>query len=134
MTEDDDIELGMFAHAANGGIRINQNAATGIVDLFACGVVTGGMHGADRLGDLSIANGLVFGKIVGYSAQVYANNTVVHTFDEIDVSNHTIKVAKLHLQKIQEWMFDVAIVIVMSNLFKRHCRKLWMLKNILFIW
>ena len=40
----------LFAHAANGGIRIREDASTEVEGLFACGEVTGGMHGADRIG------------------------------------------------------------------------------------
>lgn len=65
---DDTVQLGIFAHAANGGVRIAPDASTGVPGLFACGEVTGGMHGADRLGGLSTANGLVFGGKAGRSA------------------------------------------------------------------
>lgn len=68
LTMEDSIQLGIFAHAANGGIRIRPDASTGVPGLFACGEVTGGMHGADRIGGLSTANGLVFGGIAGRSA------------------------------------------------------------------
>lgn len=68
LTMEDAIHLGIFAHAANGGIRIAPDASTGVPGLFACGEVTGGMHGADRIGGLSTANGLVFGGIAGRSA------------------------------------------------------------------
>lgn len=68
LTVDDPIQLGIFAHAANGGVRIGPDAATEVPGLFACGEVTGGMHGADRLGGLSTANGLVFGGKAGASA------------------------------------------------------------------
>ena len=68
VTPDDPVELGMYAHAANGGVRIDARAFTGTPGLFAAGEVTGGMHGADRLGGLSSANGLVFGGIAGRSA------------------------------------------------------------------
>lgn len=63
--------LGIFAHASNGGIRINTKGETGIPGLFACGEVTGGMHGADRLGGLSTANSLVYGRIAGKSGADY---------------------------------------------------------------
>lgn len=68
LTVDDPIHIGVFAHAANGGIRIDPGAFTGVPGLFACGEVTGGMHGADRIGGLSTANGLVFGGKAGRSA------------------------------------------------------------------
>ena len=65
---DEPVQIGIFAHAANGGVRIKEDASTGVPGLFACGEVTGGMHGADRIGGLSTANGLVFGGIAGRSA------------------------------------------------------------------
>lgn len=68
LTMDDPIFIGIFAHAANGGIKINTDTFTGIPGLFAAGEVTGGMHGADRIGGLSTANGLVFGGKAGRSA------------------------------------------------------------------
>lgn len=68
LTMEDTVHLGVFAHAANGGIQIAPDASTGVPGLFACGEVTGGMHGADRIGGLSTANGLVFGGIAGRSA------------------------------------------------------------------
>ena len=74
LTVNDSINLDIFAHAANGGIRINEDASTNIKGLFACGEVTGGMHGADRLGGLSSANGLVFGKRAGLSSAKFANS------------------------------------------------------------
>lgn len=71
LTMEDTVHLGIFAHAANGGIRIAPDASTGVPGLFACGEATGGMHGADRIGGLSTANGLVFGGIAGRSAARY---------------------------------------------------------------
>lgn len=68
LTMDDPVFIGMFAHAANGGIRIHTDTFTGIPCLFAAGEVTGGMHGADRIGGLSTANGLVFGGKAGRAA------------------------------------------------------------------
>lgn len=62
----------MYAHAANGGIKIDKTAYTGVEGLYACGEATGGMHGADRIGGLSSANGIVFGRIAGASAALAA--------------------------------------------------------------
>ena len=70
----DELRLGMYAHASNGGIAISPDASTGIPGLYACGEATGGMHGADRLGGLSSANGLVFGRIAGKKAADYAEH------------------------------------------------------------
>ena len=64
----DEMRVAMYAHAANGGIKIDKTAYAGVEGLYACGEATGGMHGADRIGGLSSANGIVFGRIAGASA------------------------------------------------------------------
>ena len=69
---DDELRIAMYAHAANGGIRIDADGATGAPGLFAAGEVTGGMHGADRIGGLSSANGLVFGRRAGRAAAAWS--------------------------------------------------------------
>ena len=68
----DEMRVAMYAHAANGGIKIDKTAHTGVEGLYACGEATGGMHGADRIGGLSSANGIVFGRIAGTSAALAA--------------------------------------------------------------
>ena len=67
------MRVAMYAHA-NGGIKIDKTAYTGVEGLYACGEATGGMHGADRIGGLSSANGIVFGRIAGASAARAAQN------------------------------------------------------------
>ena len=68
----DEMRVAMYAHAANGGIKIDKTAHTGVEGLYACGEATGGMHGVDRIGGLSSANGIVFGRIAGASAALAA--------------------------------------------------------------
>lgn len=53
------IHIVPFAHACNGGLKIDKKASTTIDGIFACREVTGGVHGADRIGGLSICNALV---------------------------------------------------------------------------
>lgn len=62
------LRIAPYAHASNGGILVDESGATGVPGLFACGEATGGMHGADRIGGLSSANGLVFGRAAGRAA------------------------------------------------------------------
>lgn len=81
LTMDDPIYIAEFAHAANGGIRSYPDASTDVEGLFAAGEVTGGMHGADRIGGLSTANGLVFGTIAGQSAAKAASECCVASAD-----------------------------------------------------
>jgi len=57
------------AHYMLGGIKVDNNAATSIPNLYACGEVAAtGLHGANRLGSNSLLEGLVFGKIAGKQA------------------------------------------------------------------
>lgn len=61
-------------HYCMGGVGINAKAEVldvmgkPIPGLYAAGEVTGGAHGASRLGGCAIADGLVFGRIAGDSA------------------------------------------------------------------
>ena len=68
LTMEDPFRMALYAHAANGGIRIDCRGYTGVPGLYAAGECTGGMHGADRIGGLSTANGLVFGARAGKAA------------------------------------------------------------------
>ena len=64
-----------------GGLNINDDANVLNTDkqiiegLFACGEVTGGIHGANRLGGNADADIVVFGRIAGESAINYVNAT-----------------------------------------------------------
>jgi len=53
------------AHAFNGGIRIDERAATNLPGLFAAGESAAGPHGADRIGGCMIAATQVFGRRAG---------------------------------------------------------------------
>ena len=61
-------------HFTMGGVGINERAEVldrdgrPIPHLFAAGEVTGGVHGASRLGSCSITDCLVFGRIAGRNA------------------------------------------------------------------
>ena len=61
-----------------GGLTINTNTevlkedGTVIPGLFAAGEVTGGVHGANRLGGNAVADFTVFGRIAGKAASDYA--------------------------------------------------------------
>lgn len=62
------VPLVCYAHAFNGGLLIDRNAQTTVEHLYAVGEVSGGYHGADRLGGNMFASGQVFGEIAGRHA------------------------------------------------------------------
>lgn len=62
------MEVAPTAHHFMGGVRINPNCETNIKNLYAAGEVTGGVHGANRLGGNALADTQVFGKRAGESA------------------------------------------------------------------
>ena len=123
LTVNDEIKLGIYFHAANGGIKIDEKAQTGVNGLFAAGEVTGGMHGADRIGGLSTANGLVFGTIAGESASIYASNTIISNVEEIEFHPYEIENVEELTSELQEIMFKSAMIekneVVIKNAIKR---------------
>ncbi|MDK0749543.1 FAD-binding protein [Clostridium perfringens] len=110
LTPDDEINIGIFFHAANGGISINKKAETKVDGLFAAGECTGGMHGADRIGGLSTANGLVFGKIAGKSASRYASSKGLSEKEEVEFEVYEIEGAGDLILEVQEIMFKNAMI------------------------
>ncbi|MDU2826239.1 MAG: FAD-binding protein [Clostridium perfringens] len=110
LTPDDEINIGIFFHAANGGISINKKAETKVDGLFAAGECTGGMHGADRIGGLSTANGLVFGKIAGKSASRYASSKSLSEKEEVEFALYEIEGAEELILEVQEIMFKNAMI------------------------
>lgn len=59
-------------HYQNGGLRFNEKGETKVSGLFAAGEVTGGVQGENRLGGNSLLDVLVFGRIAGRNAALYA--------------------------------------------------------------
>ncbi len=73
------IKVTAGVHHTMGGVTINSDTevlkedGTSIPGLFAAGEVTGGVHGANRLGGTAVADFVVFGRIAGDSAAAYAS-------------------------------------------------------------
>lgn len=72
------IQIAPGIHHTMGGVKIDTTASVISVDgepipgLFAAGEVTGGVHGANRIGGNAVADIIVFGRIAGQSAADYA--------------------------------------------------------------
>lgn len=66
------VELAPSIQHFNGGVLIDETAATEIPGLYACGEAAGGQHGADRPGGNALADCQVYGAIAGSEAARYA--------------------------------------------------------------
>lgn len=71
------IKVTAGVHHTMGGLKINTNTEVMKADgsvisgLFAAGEITGGVHGANRLGGNAVADFTVFGRIAGSAASKY---------------------------------------------------------------
>lgn len=74
------IEISPAIHHTMGGVRINTNAEVlskngrPIKGLYAAGEVTGGVHGANRIGGNAVTDITVYGKIAGENAATYSKS------------------------------------------------------------
>ena len=72
------IKVTAGVHHTMGGLKINTNTevldadGNAIPGLFAAGEITGGVHGANRLGGNAVSDFVVFGRIAGKAASDYA--------------------------------------------------------------
>ena len=72
------IKIAPGIHHTMGGLKINTDtevldtAGNAIPGLFACGEVTGGVHGGNRIGGNAVCDFVVFGRIAGQGATAYA--------------------------------------------------------------
>ena len=82
-------------HHTMGGVKINTNTevlkedGTAISGLFAAGEVTGGVHGANRLGGNAVTDIVVFGRIAGENAAKYVVDNGGNTEATIKVEKET---------------------------------------------
>ncbi len=85
------MEVGPTTHYIMGGVRVEpERGASTVPGLFAAGEVTGGMHGANRLGGNSLSDLLVFGRRAGWGATEYAkeigDNTLKINDEEVEMA------------------------------------------------
>ncbi|HVT41883.1 MAG TPA: fumarate reductase/succinate dehydrogenase flavoprotein subunit [Acidimicrobiales bacterium] len=67
------MEVGPTCHYMMGGVRVDaETQAATVPGLFAIGEVSGGMHGANRLGGNSLSDLIVFGRRAGIGASDFA--------------------------------------------------------------
>ena len=97
------VEIAPAAHTTCGGVLIDENCRTGIPGLLACGEVTGGLHGANRLGGNAGLETMVFGRVAGQTA--LAECSAVEELDEDIQANRSADVDIAPMaQKLQSIM------------------------------
>ncbi len=75
-------------HYQNGGLKFNAHGETAIRGLFAAGEVTGGVQGENRLAGNSLLDVLVFGRIAGRNAALYAKEKAQESRLTLDHVRH----------------------------------------------
>ncbi|OHB24788.1 MAG: hypothetical protein A2X84_02060 [Desulfuromonadaceae bacterium GWC2_58_13] len=62
------VTVGLAVHFFMGGMVIDRRGASTLAGLYGAGEVTGGVHGANRLGGNALLEAVVFGRLTGQSA------------------------------------------------------------------
>ena len=79
------LRLAPVTHHFMGGVCIDSNGNTSVPGLFAAGEVTGGVHGANRLGGNALTDTIVFGARAGESAATWAASQGNKKIDKSDM-------------------------------------------------
>lgn len=111
--EHEPIEVGCFAHAINGGIKIDSDSRTTVPGLFAVGEASTGPHGADRLGGNMMMTCVVYGKIAGETAAAEAlchSHTELAKYRPLPAEGNGIHASQL-MEQIRCHMTDDLLVI-----------------------
>ena len=69
------VRVAPMAHHTMGGACIDADGTTSLPGLFAAGEVTGGLHGANRMGGNALTETLVFGARAGEAAAKWAKDS-----------------------------------------------------------
>ncbi|MDX9870981.1 MAG: FAD-binding protein [Clostridia bacterium] len=95
------IPVAPVAHFCCGGVQVNEQMETSLPGLFAAGEVTGGLHGANRLGGNALSEAIVTGKRAGESAVASLGkiNFSQHGMFSIDDIAMTVNAARVEHQK-----------------------------------
>ena len=97
-------------HYSMGGIASNKNCETAISGLYACGECSCiSVHGANRLGGNSLLETIVFGKIAGENAQIYANSNMFLEKGMIEkaVVEEGSRISGMQERKVGEEFFNI---------------------------
>lgn len=83
------------AHFTMGGVMIDKNCRTNINGLLACGEVTSGVHGANRLGGNALTEAIVYGARAGIEAYEESADRAIYKLDESQVRKEEMLISQL---------------------------------------
>ncbi|HMK83682.1 MAG TPA: FAD-binding protein [Candidatus Bathyarchaeia archaeon] len=98
LKEGNAVEVAPAAHYMEGGITVNEHAATTLRALYAAGECTGGLFGANRVAS-AITQILVQGAIAGKSAADYSKKTQLQELDKTQLKRIEARLTKPLNQK-----------------------------------
>jgi len=82
------LQVAPMAHHSMGGVCIDDEGASTVPGLFAAGEVTGGLHGANRLGGNALTETQVFGARAGAAAAKWARRSSIPP--DRDIREHLV--------------------------------------------
>lgn len=115
------MEVAPTAHYSMGGVKTDLEGRTVVKGLFAAGEVTSQVPGANRLGENSLVETLVFGKIIGKEAAEFSKQRKLENFEVKDATEDlfSVKDAVSVRMEIQETMREnVGIIRDAAKMFK----------------
>jgi len=136
------MEVSPTAHYSMGGIVVDPYThSTNIDGLFAAGEITGGLHGANRLGGNSLAEILIFGKRAGDAAskrsneiesQIRSKKAVDDAHDKLDsfIKNGS-EVARPLQRQLRDIMWEYCGVVRDQEKLKEGLKKIKNIKEII---
>jgi len=92
---DGPVRVAPIQHYMSGGLVIDTHGRTAVPGVFACGEVTGGVDGANRIGGNALTNVAVFGLRAGKAAAAYSLSRAV-THDQSEAVTHDQSQAVTH--------------------------------------
>lgn len=79
---EDKVKIAPFAHASNGGVKVDSFGRTPVQGLYCIGELAGGIEGANRLGGNSTGACMVFGKRAAQNCLEYVKAAELEEIDE----------------------------------------------------
>ena len=114
------MEVAPTAHYSMGGVRVDgETHATDVAGLFAVGECAAGVHGANRLGGNSLAECLVFGRIVGAEAAQQSAELDVQVRDRAAIDEAREEVDAMLARRGDE--FARPLQRALRDLMSEHC-------------